>query len=469
MKRDKRKRSFIWRGLAVMILIVTSVSFVSCTAPYRPFYDASNDSQGTEEKPDIGFVPAGVGSFDSADTAVLMTKNEDDGSITLWNRSVGKSYTLTYDGTTHFYDKYGEGLSLDQISPGDIVEVTFLKSKKHLTALKMSPQIWNLEQVTSFNIDTVRGEATVGQDAKKLKITENTKYFSNGRSIDATELNPVDVVSFQGIDSEVLVVKLERGHGYLRLSGDKNFIGGWIEIGQSNIRRITEDMLLPVAEGSYSVLVSKEGNTGEKSAVIHRNEETVLDISDLEVAEPEEGLVLFHLDPSNASLYVDGEPADSSLPVKMLYGIHQLIARASGYQTLTLYVKVGQPTAELDITLEPVKSSQQGSSGTKTSGSTQESTSGSTQESESSQQGSEDGYYKVYIEAPEGVDVYLDGNYVGVAPCSFRKEAGSHMLILSKKGYVPKTYTLQIQDDQKDISYSFAELQPVGMIATENK
>lgn len=464
MERDKRKRSLIRSATAIMVLFMTSVSFVSCTAPNSPFFDANKDSQKTEEKPDIGFVPAGVGSFDSADTAILMGKNEDDGSLTLWNRSVGRSYTLTYDGTTHFYDKYGEGLSLDQISPGEIVEVTFLKSKKHLTALKLSPQIWNLEQVTSFNIDTVRGEATVGQDAKKLKITDNTKYFSNGRSIDATELNPVDTVSFQGIDSEVLVVKLERGHGYLRLSGDKKFIGGWIEIGQSNIWRITENMLLPVPEGSYSVLFSKEGNTGEKSVVIHRNEETVLDISDLEVAEPEEGLVLFHLSPSNASLYVDGQEADSSLPVKLLYGIHQLTARAGGYQTLTLYVKVGQPSAELDITLEPVKSSQQGSSSTKTSESSQ--AGDSSQESESSEQD----YYKVYIEAPEGVDVYLDGNYVGVVPCSFRKEPGSHVLILNKSGYFPKSYTIQIKDDQKDISYSFADLEVLGAtIFTENQ
>lgn len=453
MERDKRKRRFIRCGL-VMILLVTSVSFVSCTVPYRLFYDANNDSQESKDKQDIGFTPAGVRSFDSADTAVLMEKNENDATVTLWNRNVGRSYTLTYDGTTYFYDKYGEGLSLDQISPGEVVDVTFLKSKKHLTSMKISPQIWNLEQVTSFYIDTVRGEATVGQDAKKLKITENTKYFSNGRSIDVAELNPVDIVSFQGIDSEVLVVKLERGHGYLRLSGEKKFLGGWIEIGQSNIWRITEDMLLPVTEGSYSILVSKEGNTGKKSAVIHRNEETILDISDLEIAEPEEGLVLFHLDPSNASLYVDGEKADSALPVKMLYGIHQLTVRAGGYQTLTQYLKVGEPSAELDIKLEPVKSSPQGSSSTKTS--------------ESSQSGSEDEDYKVYIEAPEGADVYLDGSYVGVAPCSFRKEAGSHVLILSKKGYVPKSYTLQINDDQKDISYSFAELEVLGAIATLN-
>ena len=73
------------------------------------------------------------------------------------------------------------------------------------------------------------------------------------------DLSPADVLSFQGIDTQILTVKVQKGHGYLRLVNDENFIGGWIEIGQTQIRKITDDMLLLIPEGSYQVNISNKG------------------------------------------------------------------------------------------------------------------------------------------------------------------------------------------------------------------
>ena len=50
---------------------------------------------------------------------------------------------------------------------------------------------------------------------------------------------------------------------------------------------------------------------------------------------------------------------------------------------------------------------------------------------------------KVYVNAPEGAEVYLDGNYVGIAPCSFRKATGAHVVTLRKRCHL-KTSTLFI-------------------------
>ena len=54
--------------------------------------------------------------------------------------------------------------------------------------------------------------------------------------------------------------------------------------------------------------------------------------------------------------------------------------------------------------------------------------------------------------------VYLDGNYIGLSPCSFKKVPGVHVIILRKTGYETKSYTVQVDSDSKDASYSFAEL-----------
>ena len=86
--------------------------------------------------------------------------------------------------------------------------------------------------------------------------------------------------------------------------------------------------------------------------IINRNTEITLDIGDLEIEAPRYGQVLFAMSPSSASLYVDGNLVDTSLPVTLEYGIHQLMARAEGYSTVTSYLKVAEESAGIDITLD---------------------------------------------------------------------------------------------------------------------
>ena len=64
----------------------------------------------------------------------------------------------------------------------------------------------------------------------------------------------------------------------------------------------------------------------------------------------------------------------------------------------------------------------------------------------------------MYVDAPEGAEVYLDGNYVGIAPCNFKKNAGSHVITLRCTGYETRSYTVSVDDEDRDISYSFADL-----------
>ena len=66
--------------------------------------------------------------------------------------------------------------------------------------------------------------------------------------------------------------------------------------------------------------------------------------------------------------------------------------------------------------------------------------------------------YRVYIDAPEDVEAYLDGSYIGMTPVSFPKTAGNYVVTLRKTGYQTRSYTLQIDSEKKDVNYSFTEL-----------
>lgn len=428
------------RYFLIWITIMTLLSLSGCGFPFTG-KDAENTSPSESERVDTGFVLTGPDSYDSADTAILVNRNGEENTLTFLNLDLGKKYTLSMDGTTRLYDRYGEAVTIDQIEKGDIVDITFLKSKKHLTTMQLSDQAWVYEDVQWYEMNAAKGEVTIGSDLYKL--TANTQYISAGRNIEPMDLNAADVLSFQGIDKQVLTVRVEKGHGYLRLKNDENFVGGWIEVGQSLIQRITEDMLLLVPEGSYEVNISNKGGGGVKNVVIRRNEETLLDIGDLEIPEPQKGVVLFSLSPSNAELYIDGTEVDASGPITLDYGLHQFIARAAGYQSITQYIRVAQESAGINVVLEAIGTGADDSS----------SSSGSSTATDTVSD-----YYKVYVDAPEGVEVYLDGNYVGVSPCSFKKVEGVRVITLRKSGYETRSYTINIDNSEKDLSYSFADL-----------
>lgn len=460
-QKNVRKNKFkgchwIKRGIVLALVIMTSVSLTACSLPSVLTDSTIGEQQnvGSTDKNnkselqyiDTGFILAGPDSYDSADTPIIVDIDKDDKTVTFLNLEVSRKYTLSMDGTTQLYDKYGESISLNQIKKGDIVDIKFLKSKKHLTTMQLSPKTWSYDNVNRYEINHIRQEITIGEEV--YKISDNTQYLSGGRSIDGMELNESDVLSFQGIDKEILSVNVEKGHGYLRLSNDENFVGGWIEIGQSLIKKITEDMLLTVPEGSYQVNISHNGSGGFKNVVINRNEETILDIGDLKIAEPMYGSILFSVTPSTTQIYIDGAQIDVSQPVSLEYGIHQLIAKASGYQSITRYLRVGAPTAGIDVVLDAVKTDEE-----ETQDSINKEETDSSEETEAVTD-----YYKVYIDAPTDVEVYVDGNYVGVSPCNFRKEAGTHVITLRKTDYETKSYTVQFGDEKKDFSYSFVDL-----------
>ena len=432
--KEKRKRFAVVLGLLCMLL-AAGCSFKKNQNETNP-----DNTQGT----DTGFILTGPGSFDSADTAVVVRINKEEEKITFLNLTINRNYTLQYDGTTVFSDKYGQSMSLEQIREGDIVYVTFLKSKKRLATLAISSDSWTTADISRYQFDVVSHDVTIGNEI--YKVTENTKIFSNGEEIEMMDLNSADILTFNGIGNTVHSIVVEKGHGYLRLSGDENFIGGWIEIGQNIIYQITEDMLLTVPEGSYQVLISTKGGGGTKSVIINRNTEVTLDIGDLEVEAPQYGQVLFAMSPSSASLYVDGNLVDTSLPVTLEYGIHQLMARADGYSTVTSYLKVAQESAGIDITLDLEKDDEEEEE--ENNEETVSSGNGTTTAS----------YYQVYIDAPEGAEVYLDGNYIGICPISFKKVEGPHVITLRRTGYETRSYTIQVDGEDKDISYSFAEL-----------
>lgn len=458
-----------------------------------------------EDKNTTGFVAAETGVYDSADTAVVAEIDMEEKTITFKNMDVKRQYTLSYDGTTFFYDKYGTVISVTQLQKGEIVDVTFFKERKRLNSLQISGEAWTHRNMDAYELDEETFQAEVGSAI--YAYSEDTVVIADGKQGDLIDINPVDILTFRGIGSDIYSIVVEKGHGYVRLKNEEYFYDGWIEIGNKIIKKVTENMMLTVPEGSHQVIISNKGTSGVKQIEVRKDVEFELDVGDLKGEEPAYGSVIFAITPKEATLYLDGNKTDYSLPVQLECGIHQMIVMADGYETVSQYLKVGQASAGIEVTMEPKEDisgndvseetpltdnemlsevnrllEERGYSGISAEdlvgdGTNQNTANNNTGDhtnntnntdanhtgTNNSQSGSNTPVtstlsYYVTIDAPVGVEVYLDGNYVGITPCSFKKAPGSHTLTLRNTGYVAKSYTIQIDEELKNVSYSFLDL-----------
>ncbi len=435
---------------AVTVMMVVAMLITGCASEVSNIGLAKD---GGYDSADTGFSAAAPGSYDSADTAVVMSIDKDNSSVSFMNMDTGKQYTLYYDGTTYIEDKYGGAMTISQLKAGDVVDVNFLKGKRQIARIQLSTKAWVYDNVQNYDFGGINSTATIGSTTYSLP--ENVVVFSEGERAEIMDVVERDIVTISGIDHQIYSVSVEKGHGYLRLKNEQALLGGWIEVGSSVIKEITEDMLLVVPEGSYRVLLSNDGISCTKDVVIERDKEVVLDVGDLEITGNKTGKIIFNVTPDSAEVTIDGKLTDISSAVELTYGIHQVHLEAEGYDSLTKYIQVGSERASISFTLEKSKEDTTDSLSQNSLDTDDEEDDSSVSENTISATSSN----KVYIDAPEDVEVYVDSNYVGIVPVSFTKVAGSHTITLRKSGYTTKSYTIYLYDDGEDITYSFSELE----------
>ena len=457
----------ITQAAAVLMMLVLFIT--GCTSQASNVGMAKNKAKNVV---DTGFSVSTVGSYDSADTAVVVGVDTGNNAVTLMNMGADRQYTLYYDGTTYVEDKYGGPMTISQIQTGDVVDVYFLKGKRQIASIQLSPEAWIYDNVKNYNLGGLNKTASIG--SATYSLPDNVVVFSDGKRAEVMDIVDQDVISIHGVDHSIYSINVDRGHGYLRLKNDQAVIGGWIEVGNAVIREISEDMLLVVPEGSYQVFLSNEGVSATKDVVIERNKEVVLDVGDLEIAQDKTGRILFSVTPANAEVKIDGKDVDISSAVELPYGIHQVRLEADGYDSLTKYIQVGSEYAKISFTLEKKKEPIEDDStisGNNFETIEKEEPKDQTVELEpsiSENTITPSSINKVYIDAPRDVEVYVDSNYIGISPVSFRKTVGSHTVTLRKSGYVTKSYTIYLYNDGEDITYSFSDLEKEST-ASDNK
>lgn len=394
-------------------------------------HDAAFESnyENSSEEPMNIFVSSAQGIVRSVDTELSIMEFYTVGSSDI--------LSLSYDGTTMITDRYGSPMNVQMIQKGDVVNIAYNSDISKMGAIVLSPDVFCMNGVSKYSLSENGQTFYIGEDA--FSVDENTKVFSMGQEIELQQLINHDTLTVQGLNHQIYSIVVDDGHGYLELDNEEAIIGGWIEVGQSVISQVMEGMLFTVPEGEYTVRLTNEGIEEYRDVVISRNEVTKLDLSDIEAAVPEKGIISFKITPETAITYIDGSFIDTRYSVRIPVGMHEMTVSDSGYATVKQYFEVTGFNQELVVDL--VKESEN-------------------LYTVSNNSIDRNLYATVTIEAPSDAEIYDDNIYKGITPVTYQKTAGSHTITFRKPGYVTTSYTIILNDDGLDQSFSFPDLIP---------
>ena len=374
--------------------------------------------------------------------AVLTDIDEDNKSISFTAVENGDDNVYSYNNATEVYSKSKVAMSIAQLEPGDVVDLYYNTGNLVITKLQISTDddVWENGKVTSFKINDIEQEMKIGKTL--YYFTSQVAVFSEGRPIRINELTEMDQLTVRGYKNQVISIVVDKGHGYVTLTGESLFVGGLINIGGVLARNIESGMLLSVTEGTYLVQVVNGNYKADKYVTVRRGEESVVDFSDVVAEIHEKGNVKFNIDVAKAKLYIDGNAYDYSSILTISTGEHKIKVTASGYEDYEAKINIEAKYQAFNISLTEGDSSE---NETET-------------ESETVVAG-EDKVSKindVTVTGPVGGSVYFDGTYMGTAPVTFDMVTGTHVISILYDKKI-NSYTVNLEEGANDVEYDFSD------------
>lgn len=289
-----------------------------------------------------------VGEGNTKLQAVVLGIDESQKTILLSQLGTQTRITYTYTGGTNIVNRYDEAIAVSQLKIGEVVEVECSVDKK-ISSMKVSDDEWEYPGVTNFKLDTENKLLMVGNE--KYRYTDNTIVINEGNLSSIDKLDSIDVITLKGQDKQLDSIIITSGHGYVRLDSTTYFEGGFIEIGSKIVQMITENMVIPVPAGTYTLTVTKDDTSANKEITVGVNEEIRVNLTEFQSEAVRLGTLSFKIEPKGAKLTIDGVVKDYSGLVDVAYGFHKITITAEGYQPYSQTIDVQDIFKEYDITL----------------------------------------------------------------------------------------------------------------------
>ena len=469
MKSEKRVL-FLLAASALVILVVTVLTLFS----------GKEEPAGTK-KP--GIKPTGtapVEEITAEHNKLMMVKSVDTeaATITLFDLEEGGEVTLSYGLAADIRSKYGNLTYAASLAFGDLVRTEYT-GENSLVRMQLSGEHWELHGVEEFSV----ADSMLTVNGTNYKITDETVAYCEGEVIATGEVKDVDRVELCGKDSEILTIRVVKGHGSIKLVNCGEFQDAKVTFGDESHILSGEPSYL-VREGNYTVSVVGDKNAAVAEITVGRNEQIVVDLYEYGGAPVQTAEVRFKITPFSTVLKIDGEQVDYyEQDLVLEYGEHKIEAELGGYVSYKGYLTVEKPYQTFRIDLPERAVTEETETGEDSSeddpteddpaeGTDDEDDTGSGGE-EWAESGNEEerrfvpigeagGYefekeYRTFLLEPSGAVVFIDGISLGTAPVEFEKILGTYTITLKKNGK-EKEYTVTVDEEsfEGDVYWKFS-------------
>ncbi|MCI8824675.1 MAG: PEGA domain-containing protein [Lachnospiraceae bacterium] len=418
----------------------------------------------------------------SGTTDVVVVTDIDTQTSQLTVQSVKDSnvYTLNYNGGTRIQNRFGTEMLIQDLQQGEIAEVNFTSGKQKLLSIKEADAAWENTTVTKWSVDYDAKLISIGSN--RYSYDDNLVVLSNGKKIDIHQLHSVDSLVVKGIDKQIYSIDVKVGHGYIKITGETNLLGGLIEVGTKIMTVISENMIIVAPEGTYTLTASKNGVGGSMEITVKRNDETSVSLAGFQGEVERQGNVKFNIQPAGIqyNVFIDGDAVDVTEPVPLSYGKHKLVITSDKYTDYVEEIVISSIYMNKTIDLSKSAETQETTSKeTETTTGQQETSTGeektTSKETEttsgSGTQKREDGVEtstgasennNIVVTGPANAEIYMDGVYKGKAPATFPKVVGSHIFVIRAEGYITTAYNYTFDSTAKDVYIKFPDLEQSG-------
>ncbi|MCR5829249.1 MAG: PEGA domain-containing protein [Lachnospiraceae bacterium] len=509
---SRREKTVIIISVAVLAIIILAILFGtgvidlgknSDKSKVQTSRDASGDNTGKNAEPvalPLGEAqsptdaPMGPGSY----TCIIRDIDLDGCLIELYDIESGSDVEFTFTAATDIRTSYGKIIGAPLLKVGDIVTASTADGSK-LDSIKGSGDFKTHKDVMRFRIDSSIGRLTAGNNV--YKYDDRILVLDGERFIDIDDLNDLDVISLYYKDNRIFFIKVVSSHGFLTFSGTDDFDGGSIRVNGNYIaQQISPDLTIPLAVGDHSVYVENLELSASADIRIESHKTAVFDLSPFGRVPVTYGDVTFNINPEGALLYIDGVNTLYNEAVSIPEGSHSIRVELGGYISFSGTIHVNTSGGTFNISLPPApvatddppedilyNETNEGDNyiddsedpdndsdsndadndfifDANTSDSSDDNTGNAPEDSSDKEAtGSKTSAgHKLIVSCTEGTSVYVNGTHVstvsGGKAVSEKPRPGTVTVRLVLDGYISRTYTVTIEDDDADAEFTFPDM-----------
>ena len=376
------------------------------------------------------------------DNDISQGLNQDQGVYAIilnadYNRTVRfysindkKHLSLTVDSETILTGANGGSMDYASLKIGDVVVVSQRASTGNAAKIFVPEDVWRKENITEVKVDTTAN--TVEYEGAIYNYGDDTFFVENGNSVYPGDISQTDIVTLIGKSNMLFTARVEKTHGHVVFKNMDKVENPVITLDGEPVELEQESGMLEVPEGSHVIGVSGTNvEDYEFDLIILPNEKKVIDVSEKGIVPTEGmGLIKLNITPSGYNVLLDGVPyLQSTSEIAAEKGTHKLEVVKPGYEKVSVDVTLAEETVVINMNLQK------------------------NNKAESKAENNE-GNVSVYSD-PGWAKVYVDGEYIGIAPVMVKLSYGEHYIEAELEGYDKFKTHVTVDSPDKAITAKF--------------